>query len=164
METTVLFKAMAFAAMIMTTAMNMEVKAQEGNFITNEEVKNDLVMAKTIFKQEGSYLSKQFRYEFTYDEQNRLTGKQASKWDSVNEQWMPYYKMTYTYGTEEIIVDYARWNEKHRAYDKDVQRSRYELNDENMPVAQKIYRQDAATHEWTMVSFDKKDHTANGWA
>ncbi|WP_373729845.1 DUF3836 domain-containing protein, partial [Bacteroides heparinolyticus] len=38
MKTTVLFKAMVFAAMIMATAMNMKVKAQEENFITNEEV------------------------------------------------------------------------------------------------------------------------------
>ena len=30
--------------------MNTEVKAQENNFITNEEVKNELVVAKTIFK------------------------------------------------------------------------------------------------------------------
>lgn len=163
MKTTVLFKAMVFAAMIMATAMNMKVKAQEENFITNEEVKNGLVTAKTIFKQEGSYLSKQFRYEFTYDEQNRLTGKQASKWNSIKEQWMPYYKITYTYGTEKIIMDYARWNEKHRAYDKDVQRSQYELNEENMPVAQKIYRQNAATHDWTLVSFNKKDRLANEW-
>lgn len=45
-------------------------------------------------------------------------------------------------------MDYARWNEKRRTYDKDVQRSRYELNEENMPVVQKIHQ---------------KDHPANGW-
>ena len=32
------------------------VKAQENNFITNEEVKNELVVAKTIFKQDGAQL------------------------------------------------------------------------------------------------------------
>ena len=51
MKTTNLFKAVAFVAMTIVSVMNTEVKAQENNFITNEEVKNELVVAKTIFKQ-----------------------------------------------------------------------------------------------------------------
>ena len=50
MKTTNLFKAVAFVAMTIVSVMNTEVKAQENNFITNEEVKNELVVAKTIFK------------------------------------------------------------------------------------------------------------------
>ena len=53
MKTTNLFKAVAFVAMTIVSVMNTEVKAQENNFITNEEVKNELVVAKTIFKQDG---------------------------------------------------------------------------------------------------------------
>lgn len=49
MKTTNLFKAVAFVAMTIVSVMNTEVKAQENNFITNEEVKNELVVAKTIF-------------------------------------------------------------------------------------------------------------------
>lgn len=57
MKTTNLFKAVAFVAMTIVSVMNTEVKAQENNFITNEEVKNELVVAKTIFKQDGAQLS-----------------------------------------------------------------------------------------------------------
>ena len=85
MKTTNLFKAIAFVAMIIVSVMNSEVKAQD-NFITNEEVKNDLVVAKTIFKQDGTYLYNHMRYEFTYDNENRLTGKTASKWDSLQSR------------------------------------------------------------------------------
>ena len=56
MKTTNLFKAVAFVAMTIVSVMNTEVKAQENNFITNEEVKNELVVAKTIFKQDGAQL------------------------------------------------------------------------------------------------------------
>lgn len=45
-----LFKAVAFVAMVIVSIMNSEVKAQD-RFITNEEVQNDLIVAKTIFKQ-----------------------------------------------------------------------------------------------------------------
>ena len=41
MKTTNLFKAVAFVAMTIVSVMNTEVKAQENNFITNEEVNAD---------------------------------------------------------------------------------------------------------------------------
>lgn len=135
MKTTSLFKAVAFVAMIIVSVMNSEVKAQENNFITNEEVKNEMVVAKTIFKQDGNRLYRHLRYEYNYDDQNRLTGKEASKWDGSKEEWKPYFKMTYQYGSDEITMSYARWNELHKAYDKDIQKSVYELDDKNIPVA-----------------------------
>ena len=69
MKTTNLFKAVAFVAMTIVSVMNTEVKAQENNFITNEEVKNELVVAKTIFKQDGAQLYRHIRYEYSYDDQ-----------------------------------------------------------------------------------------------
>ena len=96
MKTTNLFKAVAFVAMVIVSIMNSEVKAQD-RFITNEEVQNDLIVAKTIFKQSGTYLYNHMRYEFTYDDENRLTNKTASKWDGVKEKWMPYFRMSYQY-------------------------------------------------------------------
>lgn len=41
MKTTNLFKAVAFVTMTIVSVMNTEVKAQENNFITNEEVKTN---------------------------------------------------------------------------------------------------------------------------
>lgn len=143
------------------SVMNTEVKAQENNFITNEEVKNELVVAKTIFKQDGAQLYRHIRYEYSYDDQKRLTCKEASKWDGAKDEWIPYFKMTYQYGNDEITMSYARWNESHKAYDKDMKKSVYELNDENMPVAYKLYNQDAPKSELTLVSYNKTDYVAN---
>ena len=94
MKTTNLFKAIAFVAMIIVSVMNSEVKAQD-NFITNEEVKDDLVVAKTIFKQDGTYLYNHMRYEFTYDNENRLTGKMgqpAKPMDTLLQDVLPIRK------------------------------------------------------------------------
>ena len=160
MKTTSLFKAVAFVAMVIVSVMNSEVKAQ-GNFITNEEVKNDLVVAKTIFKQDGAYLYNHMRYEFTYDNENRLTAKIASKWNSVKEEWMPYFKMSYQYDGNEITMSYARWNQSHKAYDVDVKKTVYEMNEENMPVAYKNYLKDCEKSNWTLVNYNRINHTAN---
>lgn len=161
MKTTNLFKAVAFVAMVIVSVMNSEVKAQDSNFITNEEVKNELVVAKTIFKQDGSQLYRHMRYEFTYDDKKRLISKEASKWDGTKDTWVPYFKMTYQYGNDEITMSYARWNQSHKAFDKDVKQSVYELNDENMPVAYRIYNQDVQKSDLTMVSFNKKNYVDN---
>ena len=54
MKTTNLFKAVAFVAMTIVSVMNTEMKAQENNFITNEEVKNNLVVSRTYYMQVGN--------------------------------------------------------------------------------------------------------------
>lgn len=126
--------------MIIVSALSTEVKAQENNFITNEEVKDELVVSKTIFKQDGAQLYRHIRYEFTYDELKRMTGKEAFKWDGEKDKWMPDFKITYRYEDDEIKMSYARWNKSHKAYDKNVEESSYKLNDENMPMAYVTYK------------------------
>lgn len=126
MKTTSLFKAVALVAIMVASVLNSEVKAQDG-FITNQVMNGELVASKTIFKQEGSYLQRHMQYTFTYDDQNRLISKEASKWDGAKDAWVPYFKMTYQYSDNEITMNYARWNESHKAYDEAVQKSVYEL-------------------------------------
>lgn len=161
MKATNLFKAVVFVAMVIVSVMNSEVKAQDSNFITNEEVKNEMVVAKTIFKKDGAQLYRHIRYDFTYDDQKRLTSKEASKWDATREEWTPYFKMSYQYDNNEITMSYARWNNSHKAFDSDVKKTVYELNDENMPVAYKNYEQNSGKSDWTMVNYNRIDSTAS---
>lgn len=126
---------MAVAAILVASIMNFNAQAQDNNFITNEETQNGVVTAKTIYRQDNGQLYRHLRYEYTYDDQQRITSKTAEKWDGAKDEWTPYFRMTYTYGTDEIVLSYARWNSTHRAYDKDTTQQVYELNDKNMPVA-----------------------------
>ncbi len=85
---------------------------------------------------------------------------------AYKDEWTPYFKMTYQYGNDEITMSYARWNETHKAYDKDMKKSVYEMNDENMPVAYKLYNQDAPKSELTLVSYNqdrlRSEHSGHG--
>ena len=87
MKTTVLFRMMVLVAMVVAGIANTELKAQDNNFITNEEKVDDLVVSKVIYR-----------------------------------------------------LVYARWNNSHRAYDDSVEKSVYELNDANMPIAYMNYK------------------------
>ena len=134
MKTMNVFKALAFAAISLVSILSSEVKAQD-NFITNEEVKNNLVVSRTIYKQDGNYLHNHLHYEFAYDDQNRLVSKTATKWDGATDKWTPYFQMTYRYEAGEVVMSYARWSESDRSYTKDVKQTVYELNENNVPVA-----------------------------
>ena len=46
MKTTVLFRMIVLVAMVFAGIANAEVKAQDNNFITNEEKVGDLVVSK----------------------------------------------------------------------------------------------------------------------
>ena len=139
MKTTVLFRMMVLVAMVVAGIANTELKAQDNNFITNEERVDDLVVSKVIYRLDGS-LYRHMKYDFTYDDQKRMSSKEAFKWDASTEKWIPYFKIDYTYSSNEITLVYARWNDSHRAYDASVEKSVYELNDANMPVAYMNYK------------------------
>ena len=51
MKTTVLFRMMVLVAMVVAGIANTELKAQDNNFITNEEKVDDLEDLKSDFKQ-----------------------------------------------------------------------------------------------------------------
>ena len=134
MKTMNVFKALALAVITLVNLLNTQAMAQN-NFITNEEVKNNLVVSRTIYKQDGNYLHNHMRYEFAYDEQNRLISKTASKWDGTVDKWIPYFQMTYRYEANEVIMSYARWNESQETFSKDKKETVYELYENHIPVA-----------------------------
>lgn len=135
MKKNILSRTMILLGILIASFSYTGLNAQEsGNFITNEEKQGDLIVSKVIYRLDGS-LYRHMKYDFTYDEQKRMTSKEAFKWDSRREKWSPYFKIDYTYSDGQITLTYARWNEAHKAYDAQVEKSVYELNENNIPVA-----------------------------
>ena len=98
MKTTVLFRMIVLVAMVFAGISNATVKAQNNNFITNEETVGDLVVSKVIYRLDGS-LYRHMKYDFTYDDQKRMATKEAFKWDASTDKWLPYFKIDYTYSS-----------------------------------------------------------------
>ena len=118
MKTNLISKAVVMLAVVMASVMNFSASAS-----------NPTQYARTIFKNEDGHLFRHLRYTYTYDNENRVTSKEASKWDSSQEAWVPYFKMDVSYTNSEVELSYARWNSKSNAYDSNIQKSFYELND-----------------------------------
>lgn len=116
----------------MASVLNFSANAMNPtDYVKNEEMSGELVTARTIFRNEDGYLFRHLRYTYGYDNESRVISKEASKWDSVKEAWVPYFKMNVEYSNNEIAVNYARWNSKSNAYDSNIQKSVYALNDAN---------------------------------
>ena len=132
MKTNLISKAVVMMVVVMASVMNFSASASNPTqYVKNEEMTGELMTAKTIFKNEDGRLFRHLRYTYTYDHENRVASKEASKWDSVKEAWVPYFKMNVEYNNNEIAVNYARWNSKSNAYDSNIQKSVYALNDAN---------------------------------
>ena len=135
MKTNLISKAVVMVAVVMASVMNFSASASNPTqYVKNEEMTGELMTAKTIFKNEDGHLFRHLRYTYTYDNENRVTSKEASKWDSSKETWVPYFKMDVSYANNEVELSYARWNSKSNAYDSSIEKTVYEMNDDNVTL------------------------------
>ena len=119
MKTNLISKAVVMLAVVMASVMNFSANASN----PTQYVKN-----------EDGHLYRHLRYTYTYDTENRVTSKEASKWDSSKEAWVPYFKMDVFYANNEVELSYARWNSKSNAYDSSIKKTIYEMNDDNVTL------------------------------
>ena len=135
MKTNLISKAVVMVAVVMASVMNFSASASNPTqYVKNEEMTGELMTAKTIFKNEDGHLYRHLRYTYTYNTENRVTSKEASKWDSSKEAWVPYFKMNVSYANNEVELSYARWNSKSNAYDNNIEKTVYEMNDDNVTL------------------------------
>ena len=132
MKTNLISKAVVMVAVVLASVMNFSASAMNPtDYVKNEEMTGELITAKTIFRNENGYLFRHLRYTYSYDNENRVTCKEASKWDSVKEAWVPYFKLDVEYTGNEVALNYARWNSKSNAYNSNMETSVYELGNDN---------------------------------
>ncbi|MCD8080930.1 MAG: DUF3836 domain-containing protein [Bacteroides sp.] len=111
-------------------------KAQNG-YVTNDVVEDEKVISRIIYRNEDG-LQYHMKYDFTYDDQNRMLSKETSRWDRRRKCWSPNTKLTYRYMDTQVVLEHARWSKEQNAYNVDIKHSVYELSEDNMPVAQLI--------------------------
>lgn len=84
----------------------------ESKFAYNVEKNGEQVTSQTVYHvEEGKYLKQHLKYEFHYDAANRLTQKEAWKWNVDAQAYERYYCLNYHYADDEVTMEYALWNE-----------------------------------------------------
>ena len=81
------------------------------------------LLSKVVFLQENGLLNKQVRYEFQYNENGKVSEKKAFRWDRTNDEWVPFYQITYQYDDRsgEIKTNYGMWDKKKKNFSLNVQ-------------------------------------------
>ena len=136
------------ATVILSAVMAMATSvASVSNFAYNSEINNGKVESQTVYEvQNQQYLQPHLKYNYTYDEQNRLIQKEVLKW-------------TITYGTDETAVEYASWNAKTNAYSNIKEKAVYRENAMGMAENYQSYAWNERQNEWNLVV----EHATLNW-
>ena len=146
---TTLLKAVVCVTLVFASVLNSNVMAQD-KFVTNDVMDGELVASKVIYRHDGM-LYRHMKNNFKYDDQNRVVEKEALKWDSSKETWVPYTKTTMTYSSDQVMMSLAKWDEKGKMYSEAKEKNVYELDGSNTPVAYQNYKWNDRNDEWKIV-------------
>ena len=69
----------------------------KSNLIYNSEEVNGMKVAETVYKMDGSTLANYMKYNYKYDDQNRMTESEALKWNSTKNTWGKDMCIRYAY-------------------------------------------------------------------
>ena len=89
---------------------------KSNNLIYNSEEVNGVMVGQTVYKMEGSALANYMKYNYKYDEQNRMIESEALKWDAVREEWKQDMIIRYAYQGKSVTTTYYKWNKKQKDY------------------------------------------------
>ena len=104
-----------------------------------------------VSDESGKHLEPIIKYLFVYDKDNRVIKKEALKWDIFEDDWVSAYCLTFTYGDDSMITEYAKWNERKKYYDECIEKIVYEIN-VNKLVSCSHYKRDSSGESWRLES------------
>ena len=120
-------------------------------FVYNAEGSEDVVTSTLVYKKsgDGKYLSHHLKYNYTYDDQQRLVKKEALKWDLYSEKWEKSYCLNYEYNDFGYSIEYALWNKSQSDYADVVAKQTYDEKIDGA-VGMASYKWDKADKNWIM--------------
>jgi hypothetical protein len=77
---------------------------------------NGVKVAETVYKMDGSTLANYMKYNYKYDDQNRMTENEALKWNAVKNTWTNDMCIRYAYQGKSVTTTYYKWNNKKNTY------------------------------------------------
>lgn len=138
-------------ATLLATVLGMSDNAST-EFAYNTELNNNVVSGQTVFRKDdsGRMLSRQLKYNFTYDAQNRLAQKEVLRWNENTRKWVNDHCLNYQYTTNGYSVEYVRWNAKAEAYCDVTEKTVYEQNIGDQQASYQNYQWDGKTGGWKL--------------
>lgn len=99
------------AAAVMAFNMN----TTDNKYYHNTEIK-DNVSTTVVFEKTGDFLKNKSKTQCTYDDANRLIGKETLHWNALTDEWENCYRYEFTYSDKGYAIVYAIWDKKAQRY------------------------------------------------
>ena len=123
MKAKVSLKTVIVSALLLVCGLNASAD-NKSNLIYNSEEVNGMKVAETVYKMDGNTLANYMKYNYKYDDQNRMTESEALKWNSTKNTWGKDMCIRYAYQGKTMTNTYYKWNNKKGEYILDRKRTR----------------------------------------
>lgn len=122
MKASVLTKGIFTVLFVFVCSLGLSA-ASPRNYLYDTKEENGKIVSKVVFLQEDGLLSKQVKYEFTYNETGKVAEKKAYRWNKATDEWDPYYLISYQYDSETGLIrsNYGMWNKKTKDFTLNAQ-------------------------------------------
>lgn len=115
MKAKVSLKTVIVSALLLVCGLNASAD-NKSNLIYNSEEVNGMKVAETVYKMDGNTLANYMKYNYKYDDQNRMTESEALKWNSTKNTWGKDMCIRYAYQSKTMTTTYYKWNNKKGEY------------------------------------------------
>ena len=102
-----------------------------------------------VLDESGKYLKPRLKYNFTYDDNNRVVKKEAIKWSERDGDWVNSFCLEFTYNDDSMITEYAKWNVSADEYDESAEMIVYKMN-ANLFASFSYYKRNLQDEEWVL--------------
>ena len=109
------FKTVVLSTLLLACGMNLSAE-NKSQLIYNSTEENGLTVGQTVYKAEGNTLTNYMKYNYKYDEQNRVSEREALKWNAVTRSWVNDMCIRYAYQGKSMTTTYYKWNNKKEQY------------------------------------------------
>ncbi len=86
------------------------------NIVYNFEERNGLLVGQTLYKQEGKALSHYIRYNYTYDQNNKIVENNIQMWNKDKKQWDKSLSVRYEYNGQNVSTQCYKWDANKNSY------------------------------------------------
>ena len=137
------------AATVATMFFNV-ANSTTSDYVYNADMENGKVESFYVMNTDGKYLTNKLRYDYSYDEQDRLVEKTAMLWNAKKMTWEPDFRLDFAYTSSGYSVERRDWDAKSGEFADVSGRMEYEMMfDEVMAV--NTYKRDRKTNAFELT-------------
>ena len=135
------------------TVLNLylgSIESTNVNYCYNADIENGTVKTMYVYDTSNDVIANKLCYAFDYDAEGRLTEKTAYRWSAQKNDYVPAYRLMFSYNSLGYEVSHSKWNKTTDTWNDVMEKSVYSFEMDNL-VSVNHMRRKNATQEFRTV-------------